>query len=68
MTALYTERRADGWPMCPRCDSDELYSLSAPPTEATILGCYFCGWRPPAERWRDEIAAPQRGGFGSTGT
>ena len=42
----YREHRADGWPLCPRCEEDELYSLDVPPTIPTIVGCYRCGWRP----------------------
>lgn len=50
----YTERRADGWPLCPVCGLDELYSLfpwdgtdPKPPMQAWIdhgLRCYQCGW------------------------
>ena len=35
--------RADGWPYCPRCDEDELYSVAVPATVETICGCYRCG-------------------------
>lgn len=37
--------RADGWPICPQCDEDELYSLAIPADPAKIDGCYRCGWR-----------------------
>lgn len=37
------ERRPDGWPLCPICEEDELYSLDAPATPETICGCYRCG-------------------------
>ena len=37
------EYRPDGWPLCPNCGQDELYSLSIPPTIETIRGCYLCG-------------------------
>jgi hypothetical protein len=42
----YTRFRDDGWPFCPCCDEDELYSLAIPATVATIVCCYRCGWRP----------------------
>jgi hypothetical protein len=44
--------RADGWPLCPVCEEDELYSLfnwdgrgEKPPLEAWLddgLKCYLC--------------------------
>lgn len=53
MTALYATR-ADGWPLCPICHEDELYSFFAwdgmsekPPMQAWIdagLRCYRCGF------------------------
>lgn len=39
----YRRWRPDGWPYCPRCDEDELYSLATPATVETICGCYRCG-------------------------
>lgn len=39
-------RRADGWPLCPACGADELYSLADPATIGTIGGCYACPWEP----------------------
>jgi hypothetical protein len=47
---IETDWRADGlWPLCPRCESDELYSLVPPsisvkaePTDR--LRCYVCQW------------------------
>jgi len=48
------ETRKDGWPLCPQCGEDELYSLlhwdgltERPPMQAWIdagLRCYKCGW------------------------
>lgn len=35
--------RPDGWPLCPDCGDDELYSLAIPATAETICGCYRCG-------------------------
>jgi hypothetical protein len=35
--------RADGWPLCPICGEDELYSLSIPANREEIHGCYRCG-------------------------
>lgn len=52
----YKEFRADGWPLCPRCEEDELYSLKmlnyfgdskAPSLQACLEGemrCYRCAW------------------------
>jgi hypothetical protein len=46
--------RADGWPLCPRCGDDELWSPffwdgtgPQPPLHVYIaagLSCYQCGW------------------------
>ena len=55
-SGLYTEFRRDGWPFCPRCEDDELYSLlmldyhglpgqGEPPTLAECLAGPMC--RPP---------------------
>jgi hypothetical protein len=48
------DTRAGGWPLCPSCGEDELYSLfpwdgsdPKPPMQAWIdhgLRCYKCGW------------------------
>lgn len=41
--------REDGWPICPHCDEDELYSLAGritglpSATPETVAGCYRCG-------------------------
>ena len=43
---LYKDHRSDGWPFCPHCGEDELYSLEVPATVSTIVGCYRCGWKP----------------------
>jgi hypothetical protein len=57
----YRRWRPDGWPYCPRCDEDELYSLADPATVETICGCYRCGPWPivPTDRC-GEIAAVAR--------
>lgn len=39
----YKRFRPDGWPFCPQCDEDELYSLAIPASVETICGCYRCG-------------------------
>lgn len=47
-----TEYRADGWPLCPCCGEDELWSPliwldERPSIEDFIaagLRCYLCGW------------------------
>ncbi len=36
--------RADGWPLCPSCGEDELYSLQLYPKITDQLACYRCGW------------------------
>lgn len=51
----YPEKRADGWPLCPCCGEDELWSPSfrwngeceRPPMKAWILAglrCSTCNW------------------------
>ena len=36
--------RADGWPLCPICDEDELWSGElTDPTAETVCACYRCG-------------------------
>lgn len=54
----FTAYRADGWPLCPQCGEDELYSLinsipyvmehgHNPPLQDYLdagLVCYQCGW------------------------
>jgi hypothetical protein len=55
----YKEFRKDGWPFCPRCGEDELYSHKMlhwhgdgerPTIEECIKGgmtCYNCSWSSP---------------------
>lgn len=67
---MITEYRADGWPLCPQCEEDELYSLLAwngdgerPPIQAYIaagLRCYYCGWSNQVELIREQLAAMRR--------
>jgi hypothetical protein len=45
----YTEHRRDGWPLCPSCGEDELYSLAEEPSVESIRGCYRCAWFPEAK-------------------
>jgi hypothetical protein len=51
----YTEFRKDGWPFCPRCGEDELYSHlmlgwtkpEPPPIQDCLdsgMKCYACQW------------------------
>lgn len=50
----YKEFRPDGWPLCPRCGEDELYSLflcadiDKKPTQEELIAdglrCYSCHW------------------------
>lgn len=56
--ARFTEFRPDGWPLCPQCGDDELYSLANPATIATIQGCYRCDWKP-RQRHRIETYKPR---------
>lgn len=42
----YVQFREDGWPLCPGCDEDELWSPATPATIETISSCLRCGWRP----------------------
>lgn len=53
----FTRYRPDGWPLCPQCGEDELWSPlewlgeeSRPPLEEWIaagMQCYRCGWKYP---------------------
>ena len=52
----YPEYRSDGWPLCPSCGEDELYSLEIPATAETICGCYNCEFRPELE---DQMTASE---------
>jgi predicted RNA-binding Zn-ribbon protein involved in translation (DUF1610 family) len=36
--------RADGWPLCPQCGEDELWSRAIPARPTDELTCYLCGW------------------------
>jgi C4-type Zn-finger protein len=55
------EHRADGWPLCPACGENEVWSAtpaSVPPFATVLpagLGCYACNWRStePATRGQD---------------
>lgn len=58
MTEDYAQR-ADGWPLCPRCGEDEVWSPiwntdrprpSLNEFLAGPLACYACGWRDPGPR------------------
>lgn len=58
----FTHYRADGWPLCPQCDEDELYSHVClrwagkveNPTMADCLAgeftCYRCNWASDSKR------------------
>ena len=64
-----TTYRDDGWPNCPSCGEDELYSVvmlgwrgdTPRPTLAACLAdwfrCYLCPWQGPVES--DAPARPQ---------
>ena len=36
--------RPDGWPLCPQCGEDELYSIAPLPSPADFLRCLNCNW------------------------
>jgi len=38
------EYRKDGWPFCPRCGEDELWSAKIPAQPTDALSCYRCQW------------------------
>jgi hypothetical protein len=44
MPLLSLEYRVDGWPLCPRCGEDELWSGKIPASAVDELSCYLCGW------------------------
>lgn len=44
----FYESRPDGWPLCPVCGEDELWSGALAATPATIEGCYRCRYNPDA--------------------
>jgi predicted RNA-binding Zn-ribbon protein involved in translation (DUF1610 family) len=50
----YKRYRADGWPYCPQCDEDELWSNGMPACVETIVGCYSCGWQAASREERAE--------------
>jgi hypothetical protein len=43
---FYSRHRDDGWPLCPGCGEDELWSAATEPTTDTIVSCLRCGWKP----------------------
>lgn len=67
MSDIYTEYRQDGWPLCPQCGEDELFShimIAAvgkeprPAIQDCIDGemtCYFCSWN----SWRERLNQPK---------
>ena len=42
----YVRFKDDGWPLCPGCGADELWSSGVPATVDTIVSCLGCGWKP----------------------
>lgn len=42
---LKTNFRSDGWPLCPKCDVDELMSHELRPSVLDELRCLSCGWK-----------------------
>jgi hypothetical protein len=42
----YLRFKDDGWPLCPGCGDDELWSPAVPATVDTIASCLNCNWRP----------------------
>ena len=69
----FTEFRKDGWPFCPRCGNEELYSYAGMaysgqgprPTLAedffSGFGCYYCGWKTTYVNWRIAEKHPVEG-------
>lgn len=49
MPVIQTKLREDGWPLCPRCGEDELWSAEVPADPRRIVSCLRCGWKPPDE-------------------
>ncbi len=57
---MFREFRSDGWPLCPVCEEDELYSplmwtedLDRPTLSEFMDGplhCLRCGWDKPARQ------------------
>jgi hypothetical protein len=59
VSSVFKEYRKDGWPFCPRCEEDELYShlmlgWSNPDSTPTVqqciesgMTCYQCSWTLP---------------------
>jgi hypothetical protein len=47
-----TDYRKDGWPLCPRCDDDELAAIWTL-TDITLMDIDFC-----YRRGRVEVSAP----------
>lgn len=52
--ALFREFRKDGWPLCPRCEEDELWSSVAIVASRAVtleecfegeFTCYYCNWQ-----------------------
>ena len=51
---IFPQTRDDGWPLCPQCEQDEVYSMlvwdgegAPPPLDAYVaagMACYFCAW------------------------
>jgi hypothetical protein len=62
----FTEYRPDGWPPCPDCGEDELYShlewmgRTEKPSMAEYIAagmtCYHCSW----SNWRPNVTAQVR--------
>ena len=58
------EYRRDGWPLCPNCGEDELWSRALHPVATDPLRCYVCGWtgqvpaRSDATEGRAEASTP----------
>jgi len=67
MSSYYTEYRPDGWPLCPQCGEDELWSKvmiawmgqgERPTMQQCVEGemtCYACNWN----SWREKLNQPE---------
>jgi hypothetical protein len=74
VTPDLSARRPDGWPFCPACGDDELWSLGTLPLPAcpsaedllkSSLGCYSCSWRWDPHQCDPPVSCPHCGAVGA---
>ena len=65
---IFTEFRKDGWPLCPRCEEDELWSSIAISAQRAVtleecwagdFTCYYCNWKSNGRRHSEQCANPE---------